>query len=506
MNRRIFLRNSGIMIAGGWIMPLTKGNVVKHPDDLAFSHGKDDTTMQYQEDKSIFPNPERGWYVLFSPPGGGNPGNWKTPHAPFKAAVLKKLRQDYEGLSLIRENIQLGPFTESDISQEYLDQIQKDWDTVREAGFKVVPRFIYLWGMTTRDADESFTVRHLEQLQPLLERNKDIIAWVQPGLFGGCGEGQSSEHGQVVGFPQRLTEKGVRIYKKVLQVVPKERMVTFRFPRYKWDFFGWNSETCQPLTSEDAFTGTDKARIGYANQGYMGDVNSYAMFRLQNEKSFAEKDAAFVVMEGEVSAARPFNMEKGTVLSYSQSMHQMCLTKNQGDARNAYQAWKDNGDYDEVCRRLGYRFRLFETTASDTVKPGNLFSLAMKITNDGWSNIVNPRKVQVLLRNKRTKELFQVEVKGPRENRLWLPFAGETKDLVITAGIPANMVVGTYELFLNLPDPMPRIKDRPEYSIRMANVGMWEADTGFNRLLHEVKVDHKAAGQRYNGDVFFQKP
>lgn len=493
MKRRVFIKNSCVAIAGTWVI------------HLSAALGKGDATFQYQKDKSIFPNPERGWYVLFTPPGGGNPGNWQIPHAPFEVAVLKKLRDDYEGLSLIRENIQLGPFTESDISQEYLDQIQKDWDTVREAGLKVIPRFIYLWGMQTRDADELYTVRHLEQLQPLLERNKDIIAWVQPGLFGGCGEGQSSEHGQVVDFPQRLTEKGVRIYKKVLQVVPKERMVTLRFPRYKWDIFGWNSETCQPLTSEDAFTGTDKARIGYANQGYMGDMNSYAMFKLINERSYAEKDGTFVVMEGEVSAARPFNMAKGTVLSYSQSVHQMCLTRNQGDAKGAYQAWRDNGDYDEVCRRLGYRFRFIETTAPDRVKPGNLFRLSMKITNDGWGSIVNPRNVQVLLRNKKTKELYRVEVKGPRENRLWLPLAGETKDLVVSAGIPDKMAVGTYELFLNLPDPMPRLINRPEYSIRLANTGMWEAATGFNRLLHEVKVDSKAAGQQCTGDIFFEK-
>ena len=493
MKRRVFIKNSGVAIAGSWIIP------------WATDPGKDSAIVQYQEDKSIFPNPERGWYVLFAPPGGGNPGNSTIPHAPFEAEILKKLRQDYEGLSLIRENIQLGPFMESDISQEYLDQIQKDWDTVREAGLKVIPRFIYLWGMTTRDAEEQFTIRHLEQLQPLMERNKDIIAWVQPGLFGGCGEGQSSEHGQVVGFPQRLTEKGVRIYKKVLQVVPKERMVTFRFPRYKWDFFGWDTETCRPLTIGEAFTDTDKARIGYANQGYMGNENSYAMFMLPNERSFAEKDGAFVVMEGEVSAARPFNMAKGSVLSYSRSIHQMCLTKNQGDARDAYQAWKDNGEYDEVCRRLGYRFRLLETTALKAVKPGNSLQLTLKITNDGWSNIVNPRNAEVILRNKITMEKIRAEVKGSRENRLWLPFAGETKDLVITAGIPDNLVQGTYELLLNLPDPMPRLRDRPEYSIRLANTGVWEASTGFNSLLHEVKIDRKASGQKYTGDIFFEK-
>lgn len=107
--------------------------------------------------------------------------------------------------------------------------------------------------------------------------------------------------------------------------------------------------------------------------------------------------------------------------------------------------------------------------------------------------------------NKKTREFFRLKVNGPRENRLWLPFAGETKDLVVTAGLTGNMVHGTYDLFQNLPDPMPRLIDRPEYSIRLANIGIWEASTGFNRLLHEVKVDRKDAGQKYTGDIFFEK-
>ena len=37
-------------------------------------------------------------------------------------------------------------------------------------------------------------------------------------------------------------------------------------------------------------------------------------------------------------------------------------------------------------------------------------------------------------------------------------------------------------MLLHLPDPSPRLRDRPEYAIRFANDQVWDAPTGFNQL------------------------
>ena len=47
---------------------------------------------------------------------------------------------------------------------------------------------------------------------------------------------------------------------------------------------------------------------------------------------------------------------------------------------------------------------------------------------------------------------------------------------------------GTYALLLNLPDPQASLRNRPEYSIQMANTTTWEAATGFNNLNHSVGI------------------
>ena len=61
------------------------------------------------------------------------------------------------------------------------------------------------------------------------------------------------------------------------------------------------------------------------------------------------------------------------------------------------------------------------------------------------------------------------------------------------AGTPAALPAGTYALSLALPDPEPALHDRPEYAIRLANSGLWDATSGANSLKQSVVVSATAA-------------
>jgi hypothetical protein len=50
------------------------------------------------------------------------------------------------------------------------------------------------------------------------------------------------------------------------------------------------------------------------------------------------------------------------------------------------------------------------------------------------------------------------------------------------------MAVGSYTLWLALPDPTSTLNPRAEYSIRLANQGTWESSTGYNDLNHTLSV------------------
>ena len=79
----------------------------------------------------------------------------------------------------------------------------------------------------------------------------------------------------------------------------------------------------------------------------------------------------------------------------------------------------------------------------------------------------------------------------PPDPRFW--FAGETQEFTYSPGLPADLEPGEYKVYLNLPDPMEKLYNRPEYSIRLANEGVAFTKEGYNDLGWTLKVTDDAA-------------
>jgi hypothetical protein len=404
-------------------------------------------------------------------------------------------------------------FWNEPLSADYLAELQGNFDAIRDAGMKASVRFLYDWSMNNRDPEEAVILSHLDQLKPLIQKNSDVIAWMQAGLFGGCGEGCRSDHGYVQDVhasPKNkmmwagLSDVGRRIYQRELLLLPKDRMMTMRYPRLKWDFFRWNGETAarNKCTVANAFDGSEESRIGFYNQGFMGNEDHYAMFQLTGEREFMAGDSEFVVVEGEISKATPYNMKKKQVVADMKMLHQTAFNGGGDDWDKVAKAWKENGDYAEVCRRLGYRLRLVQATVNTTVAAGGTLELNLQMTNDGFARVMNPRAVEVVLQHSESRKIFVAAVDSGRGNRLWFPGPGEVKDLRIVAGVPRDLVVGEYDVYLHLADPAARLRDRAEYAIRLANQGVWESGTGWNNLQAAITVG-PPTGEAYKGDVWF---
>jgi hypothetical protein len=452
--------------------------------------------IRYESDDSVFPNPERGFFYAINPDGQDDYSKGKLfpPHGPLQVEDLKALRKMPEGITLVRDVIRLGAFWNSDISAARLAEIQADWDAVRKAGLKVIPRFVYQLGLDNSDPDEAIALRHIEQLRPLLERNADVISSLQGGFLGGCGEGNASEHFVRDEWDngsrkwQKLDPAGVRVYKALMAALPAYRFVTVRYPRYKWDLMGWGPSDARPLTATEAFDGSNRARIGYYDDGFMGDSLHYAMFQMRGEAEFAAADSAFSVFDGEISDATSYKLQPGQVVKDMERYHQTSLNWGGDGWKRVSTVWKQNGDYVIVNRRMGYRLRLVKTQIATEAAPGGLLALQVEMANDGFGRVYNPRVVEVVLRNRDSGVLYAFDASHAKGNRLWLPGAGESKTLDLSAALPESIAAGSYEVLLNLPDPAPALRNRPEYSIRLANQKVWEDSTGFNRLRTDVQV------------------
>src|SRR6185503_20934424 len=83
-------------------------------------------------------------------------------------------------------------------SLRMLDGLDSNFSDIRDAGVKAIIRFAYNEGPypdSEPDASKAMILRHIEQLTPLLQKNADIIAWLEAGFIGAWGEWHTSTHG-----------------------------------------------------------------------------------------------------------------------------------------------------------------------------------------------------------------------------------------------------------------------------------------------------------------------
>jgi len=354
----------------------------------------------YDEDPTIFCNPERGWYYPIQPEGGGRPGNLTSPHPAVEAAKLRSLRE--QGISLIRDCVLIGAYMDGPIGSSYLEEIGRNFAAVREAGLKVIPRFLYDWGDTNRDASESIISQHVEQLQPLLRAHWDVIAYLETGFFGGCGEGWRSEHAYVNDW--QLQESGARVVRRVLDALPPERMLVVRFPCYKWTLVG-NA----PVSPNEAYMATPEARLGTFDDCFLYDAWQLDPVDSEGARRYLAADGQFTVQGGEPSGATDYAKQTDAVAECA-LRHMSGLAARQGDAQELYELWNRNGTFGQLSRRLGYRFRLVEAKMPQSVAPGGQFELAMTMANEGFARPYNARAVEVILRYEKTGAKYLMTV------------------------------------------------------------------------------------------------
>ena len=442
---------------------------------------QDNSAARYKASQEDFPNPERGFFIERN----YNPGRRAGRPDGFTLDDLRAART--KGMTIVRAVYTLTPFRDALLSPEFLAHFTADFALLRQAGFKVIPRFAYNAGpIGAQDASLARVLEHIEQLKPILRENADVIAFVEAGFAGAWGEWHSSTNGMFDTPPPpaltTINDKTRAIVAALLAALP-DRMVALRCPRFKEQLTG-----PEPLSLKEAFTGTLKARIGAHNDCLLAtedDMGTYTPGRMAQEKQFLHQDNLFVPQFGETCSvdveAQPFI---GCANAVKELDYLRYTALNSDYNRKVLQGWETGGCMGEIQRRMGYRFRLVSASLPARIGPGETLSASLTIANDGWASLYNPRPVELVLRNTATKKVFRLPVKG--DPRFWEP--GQTKTIEFTAGLPAGIEGGTYDVLLRLPDPSPKLADRAEYAIRLANEDVWEALTGMNSLRQSVTV------------------
>ena len=439
------------------------------------AHGQ--STITYTPTDSLFPNPERGFYSHREVQAEGQ---------PLSLSDLLNIRNG-KGQSLILRMYYLKKFRSSDLSAAQLNLIETDFNRLRQAGLKCVLRFAYSSFETDPDAPLSTVLRHLDQLKPMLEANRDVIAVMQAGLIGAWGEWYYSTN-NLNNTADRRT-----VLFKILEVLPRNWMAQIRTPYYKKAIYG----ITEPLSPAEAYSDSFVARTGHHNDCFLASADDYGTYLDDSDRQFLALDTRFVPMGGETCNPSQYSACPNALQemaryhwSYLNSDYHPTVISN----------WNFSGCLTEIKQRLGYRFELLEGTFTDSVKPGGGIALQLRLANRGWASPFNPRPVELILRN--TLDGTRYGVRLAEDPRFW--FGGDTVAVAALAGASPEMPEGSYELLLGLPDPSPSVRARLEYAIRLANTGVWEPATGYNRLLHTIIVDSGASGETYTGPYVFE--
>ena len=256
-----------------------------------------------------------------------------------------------------------------------------------------------------------------------------------------------------------------------------------------------------------------RARLGAMNDCFLASVDDYGTYyyggipglttdeqiaaQIEREKDYLSQDNLYVPMGGETCADEPYtDLAFESFPAYAKRelgrMHWTTLNSdyNQGTLDAL-------GDYiEEVKRRLGYRFVLQNSRLPESAEVGENVTLELALENVGYASPFNPRGLAVVFRGADgtlTERPIDVDRQAHTDPRFWQP--GETQNVTLTVAAPD--APGDYEVLLNLPDPLlPNVVTYKvdgaavsgHYSVRLANAGVWETDTGLNRLAHTLDV------------------
>lgn len=494
------------------------------------------TTVTYQPTTTLFPNPERGFYRYFKSVSRLNAPNsraeWLVADLTSTNSVSWLSAAEETTITQIYCYFLLDEFLTSAIDVDFLQLIRTNLDNVREAGKKCILRFSYsepvddddpeysmrsstsvLLAQDLADATLSQILLHVQQLESesIFDDYADIISVLQAGFIGVWGEWYYTDHFVDPGSQMwQITDPRYadrrQVVDALLAALPAERMIAVRYPKAKRKMYDYALE--DSITDGEAYQNTPKARIGFHNDALLNTYGDSGTYQDANDRPYMEVETVYLTMGGEVNEfdddddlepheeARPRTC--ASVINEMELYHWSYI--NTDYDIDTLANWQNDGCIHDTAAisnsmldRLGYRFKLQQATLPNGADRGSSAQIQIDLVNEGFAAPYNPRDVYVVLRNQTTgaNHPFPLSV----DPRMWLA-DGQTHQIDEAIALPADLPVGQYDLYLQLPDQNSTLAADARYAIRLANAGLWNNGSwdGYNALLHSMEIRESISG------------
>jgi hypothetical protein len=384
---------------------------------------------------------------------------------------------------------------------------------------------------------------HIMQLKPILREYEDVIMCVKAGMFGPWGEMHTSP-----------VARDPKEYKKLLDAyldaVPSSRSIL----THAGAFLAWYNFTYGThynFSNIDSLPvspkGSREARFGFFNDSYAaGNWDDHGSLS-EGSRMFAAKDTVefgydryktitwihkqnqivqgeggignnvFGNMPGAILEAQQLrtsnlNIRHGNYNLWSSFIYNeqnvtapVTFPANGKEASPPYSGKTKTAIFDKVYDgkngleyfrdRMGYRLVLREAKTNESVKQNGILKFQGKIQNVGFGNVVNRKKVSVILKERNGSKSYNTATNI--DARDWLTDEnGDTRadnsnawrdlDFSINMNALGKVRRGEYDIYLKINDPKETSSNRR--CIRFANKGnSWNAALGAN-LIGSTKV------------------
>lgn len=469
------------------------------------------STVSYQADNSTaFANPERGFhnrYEIIDDVSVNDYASSATSIAGFNPDMLDRTfaRARASGNTLIHSYIHLDKYKTADLPQALLDNLSSGLAAIRQQGLKIVLRPAYAWSDSPSVSEEQM-MRHIEQLGAVFTENADVIFALEAGYLGPWGEWHDAPY---CAFTNRAeADTRYRLIKKIMAETPENIPVAMRYPifireiQYLSDH-GMVPEGSTPLTQRE------RDRIGFHNDAFLADSADCGTYDnptwMDNNHYYTIEEKRQWMYDMETSegyntfmGGESMDSSGNNDLAGNNVQSEMALLNtselNEDYAKVNTDIWKNanlpaSGDdpaetaFQRIKRKMGYRIRLIDADFSTAAAAGQSFAFSARLSNDGYAGPVKPRPLYAVFDN--GTDRYDIPLDGV-DVRSWLSGPVELPEQTVT--LPADMKAGTYRFALWLPDSADGLRQRPEYSVRFANTGVWDAEKGYNVLSSAITI------------------
>ncbi len=398
--------------------------------------------------------------------------------------------------------------TDYDLDETFFRNFRETLEHCRRNGSTIAIRFRYdASGMLNPEpATYEKMIEHIEQIRAdgFLEDYKDIIAYVESGFVGSWGEHWG---GKYCSFPDKA-----RLVDILLDVVPEEITITVRTPL---TFATWAGIEESELGEYISEPGSDAARIGLYNDGYMGSDSDLGTYHdRERDTTWLGRQAVTSYFGGEFSGNLEFAKQYDTYLPEN-AIPEMYKTHLSYINSNIYQLYNDytfgeaydveNVDnsayYGETVFKfmrdhLGYRFVIRDSDLNAEVQQGDVLTVRTKIENTGFANPIMAQKAELILEKDGSYIRTDVDV----NTREW--YSRTTVSPEFEMKLPGGLETGEWNVYFKLSVGNNTLEQMPMRSVHFANDGVWNPALGANYLGSFTVTEGSNTEKRTDGSFY----